>query len=134
MANFLGKKASSLKASWKKRFSKYQTEGVTLPTFEEIKQWLFDHYPFVCEYDNIPLKDEDAGFDHDVPISRGGNFSLDNIVICHKLHNLAKGDLTGSEYKELLSLIRNWEGRGEKFLTRLRQANTIFSKRKKRTR
>ena len=132
MANFLSKKASSLKSSWKKRFSKYQTEGATLPTFEEIKKWLFNHYPFICEYDQVPLKDEDAGFDHNVPISRGGSFGLDNIVICHKLHNSAKGELTGDEYKELLFLIRNWKDKGERFLSRLRQSNTIFNKRKKR--
>lgn len=132
MTNFIGKKASSLRTSWKKRLTKYSEDQTLLPTFEEIKKWLYEHYPFTCEYDHVELVDSDAGFDHNVPIARGGSFGLDNIVICHKLHNSAKGELTGDEYKQLLAVIRKWEDKGEKFLTRLRQSNTIFIKRKKR--
>lgn len=132
MVNWFGKKASSLRASWKKRLTKYSEDSSVLPSSEEIKKWLYEHYPFTCEYDNIELVESEVGFDHDVPIARGGSFGLENIVICHKLHNSAKGELTGTEYKQLLEVIRKWEDRGEKFLTRLRQSNTIFIKRKRK--
>lgn len=130
--NWISAKASSLRSSWKKRLTSRGIDDKVLPTLQEIKDFLENSKPYICEYENKELSENDAGFDHDVPVSRGGSFKLDNIVICSKTHNTSKGDLTGSEYKQLLKLIRTWEDSGEKFLARLRAASLIFNRRKRR--
>ncbi len=130
--NWLSTKASSLRSSWKKRLTRTEFNDTVLPTLKEIKEFLETKKPYICEYEQIELSENDAGFDHDIPISRGGSFGLENIVICSKVHNTSKGDLTGSEYKQLLKLIRTWEDSGEKFLARLRAASLIFNRRKRR--
>jgi len=47
--------------------------------------------------------------DHRVPISRGGDYSADNLGITSKRMNAAKGNRTEQEFKSLLELIAGFD-------------------------
>ena len=82
-----------------------------------------------CVYCSGELSQENISLDHDVPIARGGNSKLTNLVLCCKDCNTAKGMLTGKEYRQLLKCISKWEDNGKYLLGRLKAAS-IFYRRK----
>ena len=45
---------------------------------------------------------EDAVGDHYVPWTQGGETVWDNLVVTSKFHNSRKGDMTGTQYAEML--------------------------------
>lgn len=61
-----------------------------------------------CPYCARSLTAENFGADHRLPLSRGGKWTLENLVICCKECNLVKGALDEVEYRELLQLVGTW--------------------------
>lgn len=61
-----------------------------------------------CAYCGKKLTVKTFSLDHAWPISRDGLYTADNIVICCRTCNLAKGNLTASEFEELLQLLDQW--------------------------
>ncbi len=59
---------------------------------------------YVCQYTGKKLTKEEADIDHIIPRSKGGGNSWDNLVVCSKIVNRNKGNLTPEEAG--LSLIK----------------------------
>lgn len=60
---------------------------------------------------SINLHDgQNYSFDHIIPVSRGGDNSLDNLGIAHPSANYAKGDLMVDEFLQLCKEILNHNG------------------------
>lgn len=68
---------------------------------QEVEAALSDGCPY-CRGDLTP---GNFSGDHDLPISRGGSFALDNVVICCAHCNEAKGPLTGDEFLALMAVL-----------------------------
>lgn len=49
-------------------------------------------------------------FDHKIPVSRGGENTLDNLGICTKIVNSSKADMTPEEYIELCKKVLEHNG------------------------
>lgn len=100
---------------------------VKLPfLFVDFLLWL-NNQPQLCTYCGIPLTPNDVSLDHKMPVSRLGSWDLDNYVLCCLSCNLAKHDLTNSEFQELNNLIRNWPPYARvRLLARLRYAGSAF--------
>jgi hypothetical protein len=45
--------------------------------------------------------------DHATPLSRGGSHKLDNLIVCSRSGNLAKGIMTQEEFNKLLDAMTN---------------------------
>lgn len=81
----------------------------------------------LCEYCFAPLNLDNVGFDHKVPISRGGDRWGANLTLCCQPCNKIKGALSDSEYSSLLELINAWDDLPRKnVLMRLRLGGTFF--------
>lgn len=50
-------------------------------------------------------KPSEYHFDHIIPVSKGGDNSLENLAICTKLANMSKGEMVIDEYLELCKKI-----------------------------
>lgn len=120
--NFSKYRASSLRSSWLNRAKKLGVDVSTVPIIPQIEKWLNDQIPFTCHYTKEPLGLVFEA-DHLVPISRGGVFSLSNIVLTRPLLNGAKGNLTDTEFRQLLKLISKWPDKGNSLLQRLRRGH-----------
>ena len=53
-----------------------------------------------CEYSGEMLSAENFSVDHRFPVSRGGEFGLQNLTICSEKENLRKGNMTEVEYRQ----------------------------------
>lgn len=124
--NWFRWKATCLRGSWRRRAKKFGIDLNTIPTRQEIENWLIDSYPFKCYITGESLSKAKIELDHKVPCSRGGTFMLDNIGITSRGTNNIKGDLLLSEFKSLMKLITKWECKGERILKRLRRGNSIY--------
>lgn len=84
----------------------------------------------VCSYCREIVRCLDAGADHGMPLSRGGGNTSDNIIICHKKCNLAKGDMSGDEFRKLREWIsENFSAStANNLMSRLRAAGWIYSR------
>lgn len=58
-----------------------------------------------CLYCGMPLIDSTWSCDHDTPTSRGGSYALWNVLVCCKRCNELKGQLTGTEFHDLLGFL-----------------------------
>lgn len=124
--DYISHKAYQLRSNWRTRAKQAGVDLSGIPTASEIKKWLSDNYPWKCYYTGVPLSE--FGIDHKLPLSLGGSYSFDNLVICDLGVNTAKGDMTEEEFKQLLSLIASWPDGGKKLLNRLKGSGHIFAK------
>ena len=74
-----------------------------------------------CRYCKDKIKEKTFSLDHDLPSSRGGEFTLSNIsVICDPC-NSRKGSLTAMEFGKLMGLLNKFPPEAKKdVLRRLR--------------
>lgn len=119
-------KARSLRSSLLRRI--HPDLKYTTPETNVLFNWLNrEHY--ACYYCLIDLEINFTTIDHKQPLNRGGENGLDNLCICCKNCNTAKGNFTEEEFRTLLQLINTWEVESkETLLKRLRQGNYIFGK------
>src|ERR1041385_2924441 len=59
-----------------------------------------------CCYCNGRIDANNFSSDHMQPVSRGGTFSLDNIAVCCKSCNEAKGNMSLEEYQAFQSFLQ----------------------------
>ena len=135
--NFELWKARQLRSSFLTRLKKvsgdeYKTRMVEVPTASEIEAWLHEKVPYVCLYSGDEIPEKSLEVDHNIPVSREGSFNIDNLVITSKLHNRAKGDLTGEEYCQFMELLQTWPEKAYwSVLNRLIQSTYIYRKKKR---
>jgi 5-methylcytosine-specific restriction endonuclease McrA len=85
-----------------------------------------------CGYCGIKLNKTNFSADHDIPLTLGGDTSDDNLVYCCQQCNGAKGEMTGAQFKELISITKNWDDKGKYLFKRLRAAALVFKRRGRR--
>lgn len=124
----LFKKATQYRSSWRARCKKACKDLDSIPSRQEIQDWLISKQPFVCYITNQPIRLKDIQADHKNPIARGGSFKLGNIGLTSKRTNKIKGDMTIKEFKSLMKLINNWEDEGKSLFTRLMSSSLIYRK------
>ncbi len=81
-----------------------------------------------CIYCDKELSQDNISLDHNISIARGGSSKMDNLVLCCKDCNTAKGMLIGEEYIQLLKCISKWEDGGKYLLGRLKGASIFYRK------
>jgi hypothetical protein len=64
-----------------------------------------------CRYCKERLSLKNVAVDHQLPIARGGDFGLNNIVLTCKPCNFQKGIMTQHEFMELLELLNLMEAK-----------------------
>ncbi len=57
-----------------------------------------------CHYCKKTIVDEFPSVDHKIPTSKGGTNCIDNLVLCCRSCNSKKGQLTYSEYLQLVAI------------------------------
>lgn len=57
-----------------------------------------------CYYCKNPLNKENVQFDHNIPLSRGGTHTVDNLKICCKDCNQLKGTRTAIEFLDFIKI------------------------------
>lgn len=58
-----------------------------------------------CCYCGVDLTPENAGLDHQQPLSRGGKDSFDNLILICQKDNRAKSSFNHAEYSSLLAFL-----------------------------
>jgi 5-methylcytosine-specific restriction endonuclease McrA len=74
-------------------------------TLDQIRQMTLDAYGLDCPYSGRQLVLENIVYDHIIPVSKGGDSSLENIQIISRFANNIKGALNEEDFMLLLSWI-----------------------------
>lgn len=124
--NYAKWKARLLRSSWRERSIKFGLDPSLVPSTTEIAAWIDAQRPWYCYFSGEKLNAKNMGFDHLIPLNRGGHAGLDNVRMCSRLVNSAKGIMTEQEFSSLLSLMSTWEDKGKSLLGRLRYSNRMY--------
>ena len=100
-------KATTLRSGFLSRAKKLGVDIASVPTRVEIE--MFIDGKDVCFYCKKLLTDEDISVDHAQPVSRGGDFGIDNLRVCCKGCNGAKNSMNEQEYIALLKLLEGFD-------------------------
>lgn len=120
-------KAQKLRGNWRKKARDYKLDLESIPSLDNIEEWLKGQEPFKCHYSGEALDRDKFQIDHKIPLSIGGTYSLDNIVISSPKMNRAKGSLTDKEFSNLLTFLESLGERGKSYiLSRLSAASYVF--------
>lgn len=131
-------------AMWRKQATKYELKArsmqtsfrqasgrtLTLP-LDDARQLVMN--PPDCPYCKKPIPWEDLSIDHKMPTSRGGSNEPSNLVWVDIDCNLVKGNMTDSEYVELLSFLERHQEIAESLKQRLRAGGGAIFNRNRRT-
>lgn len=90
------------------------------PTIPEIETWL-TKWDGKCYYFKTNIGLLKCHIDHKIPIKRGGTNEFKNLCVTHPHANLAKGDMTETEFNQILRIISKWDDKGKSLLNRLKQ-------------
>jgi 5-methylcytosine-specific restriction endonuclease McrA len=121
--NLIRVRCNQARHNWKKR-----APNLSIPDLDALEQHIRNLLPLNCFYTGKEITEKSFGIDHKIPIKKGGNNELQNLVLTTQEINKAKGDMTDSEFVSLLKLIEKWEDKGESLLRKLRAANTVFKR------
>lgn len=92
--------------------------------YDKIKSITLQALGSACKYCGDKITAKNLSGDHITPLTRGGVSYLDNFQIICNSCNQRKGDLSGSEYEELLKVIDKWDDSGKRYiLTQLRKSD-----------
>ena len=91
-----------------------------------LRNYIHGALPYADPYLGTPITVKDFSIDHRTPVSRGGTSEPSNLDVVSKASNLAKGNLSREEFRDLMSLIRMWpaEARND-LLGRLKSGGAI---------
>jgi 5-methylcytosine-specific restriction endonuclease McrA len=91
---------------WFNQKQRAKKHGAVLDyTVEDLRRLVEDALRGACPYCLASLHVQNFGCDHEVPISRGGSWRRENLVICCRNCNEAKGPLTGEEFIRIVQLL-----------------------------
>ncbi len=93
-----------------------------LPSIDDVECYL-RNAPMSCAYCARRLSASKAGqpnMDHRLPIARGGDANITNLVISCGPCNRAKGEMTEAEFHALRALVSSWEDKGKDLFRRLK--------------
>jgi 5-methylcytosine-specific restriction endonuclease McrA len=68
----------------------------------EIREYLLDKYQHTCQYCNGASEDPILEWEHKVPVSKGGSSSVKNATLACRSCNQEKGNLTPSEWLNVI--------------------------------
>jgi 5-methylcytosine-specific restriction endonuclease McrA len=71
---------------------------------KEIRE-LIEKQCYKCALSGVPLDPDNAELDHIVPVSDGGDHSIDNLQVLHKVVNRMKGAMSNEEFVKWCGLI-----------------------------
>lgn len=98
-----------------------------MPTIDEVvahMEHIRSIHGLCCAYCTVPVnfttKKYRMNLDHALPVSRGGDASLSNLVVSCGPCNRAKGEMTQVEFKELRLAVVGWQDHGRRLFIRLR--------------
>ncbi len=121
-ATFLRRTANSL-ASHRRRAR--QADARLDYGLEDLRALVADALDHPCPYCGDTLRDGTFSCDHADATSRGGSFRLDNLRICCRRCNEAKGALTDEEFCELLAVVRGWPAQARQDVLRRLRAGAV---------
>ena len=86
---------------------------------DEVRAWLELKVDAVknCPYCGVDINLKNFGIDHIHPIARGGDFGLQNCHIICKSCNKLKGELTDTEFRQLMTLIKTLDPIAQRSIT-----------------
>lgn len=79
-----------------------------------------------CYYCDGAVTEANLSADHAMPVGRGGSWDRENIRICCKRCNRAKGALCALEYRQLLDLAGTWPDVARESILRRLQAGAAI--------
>lgn len=117
-------KARSMQTCWRRATDKSCT--LSLDEAREILK-----RETICPYCHELVASMELSIDHKIPRSRSGSSDPTNLVWCHKSCNLAKADLTATEYLGLIEWLDAHAPEVKRsVLTRLRAGSAVMFKRR----
>lgn len=72
---------------------------------------LIDRQQYRCALTGMELEPDIADADHIIPVSRGGDHSIENVQVVHRDVNQAKGTMTNDEFIQLCRKVVTWADR-----------------------
>ncbi len=103
-AESLLKRTVSITGSIRQRSKKL---GVAAPvTLEEIRQLIYENYGKKCKYLDRQMVDHNFQIDHIIPISKGGDSSIQNLQMISTTANKMKGSLQEEEFYLLINWLK----------------------------
>ena len=104
--------------------------GISPDEVALVRTWLTNEMSskenFYCVYCATILDFVSVSVDHDVPVSRSGKNNVENMVLCCKWCNKAKGSMTGEEFRRLMMTIGEFEDEGKTVLRRLVASGNMY--------
>tara|TARA_R100000664_G_scaffold33847_1_gene52322 strand:+ start:6549 stop:7031 length:483 start_codon:yes stop_codon:yes gene_type:complete len=120
----LMKKSSTLRTSLKRRSREY--EVLFNITLKEIRKLILDSYGKRCKYCRDILKVNNMVCDHNIPISHGGESTLENLqMICARC-NTRKGPLTDKVFRKLLAWLKRQNQNTRDYILRKMSRSDVF--------
>jgi len=131
----LKSKAQAFRSHCLARAKKAGHDKTSIPMPKQIAEWIARQpmiekrgkLYFSCYLTNDLIPVAKIEIDHRIPVSRGGDYSTDNLGITSKRLNAAKGTRTEQEFKQLLGLISDWDDKGKSLIGDLYAGTTRFS-------
>lgn len=92
-------------------FERRKEKSMEKIDIKDVFQKLEEHPFCYLTGDRLKLDDSKSfNFDHKIPVSRGGDNSLDNLGICTREANMSKNNMTLEEYLELCKKVLEHNG------------------------
>jgi 5-methylcytosine-specific restriction endonuclease McrA len=130
---FCNKRAVSARNSFLARAKRLGIDPLLIPSRKDIQSWMESNRvgdTFLDYLSNTYIPYLTIELDHKIPVSRSGSFGLDNLGITSRFYNNSKGDMTTTEFLQLLGVVSSWEDSGKHLLLRLIRSNLMYSKRR----
>jgi len=130
------KKSQAFRSHCLERAKKSGHSVKTIPMPKDIAAWL-ERQPkitkagqlyFSCYLTNQLVHVDKIELDHRTPVTRRGDYSLDNLGVTDARMNQAKGTRSEIEFKALLAVIERFDDNGKSVIADLRRGASAFGR------